>query len=182
MSRAVGAVLLALVLGLTAACGKARAPGVATARGTGPAASATPTTSVDPEEQRRLLAQCLRDHGVDVSDADPEPGGGGGGGLRIRASEGTHMDEAFRACQKYATGGNMASPDPQTVEQFRQFTQCMRDHGIDVPDPDPNGGGGVKMSKGPGGINPDDPKFKAAEQACQDKLPGKGPVHVEHGK
>jgi hypothetical protein len=85
----------------------------------------------------------------------------------------------MRACRKYLpAGGKPPSPDPQMLEQMRQFTQCMRDHGIDVPDPDP-GGGGVAISKGPGGINPDDPKFTAAEQACQDKLPGKGALHRE---
>jgi hypothetical protein len=51
----------------------------------------------------------------------------------------------------------------------------MREHGIDVPDPDPNGGGLV-IKKGSGGadtFNPDDPAFQAAHKACEDKLPGK---------
>jgi hypothetical protein len=56
----------------------------------------------------------------------------------------------------------------------------MREHGIDVPDPDPNGGIVVKRSGANGRSAPeleDDPEFKAAQQACQQYLPnaGKGP-------
>jgi hypothetical protein len=38
--------------------------------------------------------------------------------------------------------------------------RCLRQHGIDMPDPTPEGT--VDMR----GVNPDDPKFKAAERAC----------------
>jgi hypothetical protein len=40
------------------------------------------------------------------------------------------------------------------------FARCMRQHGINMPDPQPDGR--VDTS----GVNPDDPKFKAAERAC----------------
>jgi hypothetical protein len=49
------------------------------------------------------------------------------------------------------------------------FARCMRQHGINLPDPQFNGNG---ISKGrPGTVNPDSPKFKAAEQACQQYEP-----------
>jgi hypothetical protein len=48
----------------------------------------------------------------------------------------------------------------------------MRDHGVDMPDPDPNGGGLRINSSGGPAMGPDDPTFKAAQEACKDKLPG----------
>jgi hypothetical protein len=57
-------------------------------------------------------------------------------------SPGNHQDEAFDGALKFA--------------------KCMRDHGIDMPDPDPTGKGATRLG-GPG----DDPKkFEAAAKAC----------------
>jgi|SRR5579859_5099425 len=175
MRRAVGTVLLALALGLLAGCtARSHGPGIATAGGGHGDPSASPSASVDPEEQARRFAECMRAHGVDVP--DPDSGGGpGGGAVRIQGSPGTNADAAIRACQQYLPAGNLGTPNAQQIEQARQFAQCMRDHGVDMPDPDPNGGGAIiqKNTTGGQGVNPDDPNFKAALQACQDKLPGK---------
>jgi hypothetical protein len=166
MRRAVGIVLLALVLGLTAACGgKDHGRGVASAHGGGGGASPSPTASVDPEEAKRQFAQCMREHGVDL----PDPGSGGGG-VHVQRSGDPNSDTAMKACQKYLPPDAVTTPDAQTIEKIREFTQCMREHGIDVPDPDPNGAGSVMNKEG--GPNPDDPAFKAAQEACKDKLPG----------
>jgi hypothetical protein len=177
MRRTVGAVLLALALALAAGCGaKARGPGIASAgggRGGGHGASPSPTASVDPEEAQRQFAQCMREHGMEVP--DPDTGKPGGGGVRIQASPGSNAQAALEACQKYLPAGKLTTPDPQQLEKMRQFAQCMREHGVDVPDPD--AGGGPQIKKGTGGgkdtFSPDDPAFKAAMEACQDKLPGK---------
>jgi hypothetical protein len=48
----------------------------------------------------------------------------------------------------------------------------MRQHGINVPDPKP--GGGIEVKGGPGTAKPDDPTFKAAQQACNQYLPNAG--------
>ncbi len=180
MRRTVPTVLLALAVGLavTACGGKSNGHGVASAnggRGHG-GASPSPTASVDPEEAQRQFAQCMREHGVNIG--DPDTGNPSGGPVRVQASAGSNMDAAVQACQKYLPAGQLRTPDAQELEQARQFAQCMREHGVDVPDPDPNGGG-LRVEKGKGGagstgVNPDDPAFKAAEKACQDKLPGKG--------
>jgi hypothetical protein len=176
MRRAV-IVPFVLVLGLAAGCaGHSHGPGVATAHGATGGPSASPTASVDPEEARRQFAQCMREHGVDVPDPDTD-GSGGGGPMRIQASAGSGAEDAVAACQKYLPAGKFATPDAQQLEQMRQFAKCMRDHGVDVPDPNANGGVTIHKGTGSGGdagVNPDDPAFKAAMQACQDKLPGKG--------
>jgi hypothetical protein len=90
------------------------------------------------------------------------------------------MEQAMQACEQYLPAGKLATPDPATMEAFRQYAQCMREHGVDIPDPDAGGGGGFSVRKGGpsggttgGGISPDDPAFQAADQACADKLPNK---------
>jgi hypothetical protein len=53
----------------------------------------------------------------------------------------------------------------------------MRDHGVDMPDPDFSGGGfAIRVNGGTdtGGRGPkEDPAFAAAEAACSSLLPGK---------
>jgi hypothetical protein len=64
-----------------------------------------------------------------------------------------------------------ASPsgDPRAAELA--YSKCMREHGIaDFPDPQP--GGGIAIQAGPGGdLGPDNPQFKAADEACKSLLP-----------
>ena len=64
------------------------------------------------------------------------------------------------------------APSGDREEQVRQFAGCMREHGVDVPDPDPDGtlrlGNGGRF----GNVNPSDPKVRSALTACRDKLTG----------
>jgi hypothetical protein len=59
-------------------------------------------------------------------------------------------------------------------EQAREFAKCMRDHGIDLPDPQPDGNGGFDWGAGMAGVDFNDPAFQEAINACRDKLPGGG--------
>ena len=152
-------------------------------------AAATATTqggtdraSDDPQEAALEWARCMREQGVDVP--DPEVSDGrvlirpGAGGVR-RADP-----EAFReAAETCGTPFGDAGP-PQLSERERaelqetmlEFARCMRDEGIDMPDPDFSQGGGFFRMGGPGsGVDPDDPDFRAAQDTCgpilQDALP-----------
>jgi hypothetical protein len=65
-----------------------------------------------------------------------------------------------------------------TAEQMRRFAACMRENGIDMPDPEVDGEGRVLM-RGPGGGAEGGPpadreKFEAAQQACKQYLPNGG--------
>jgi hypothetical protein len=75
-----------------------------------------------------------------------------------------------------------ASGAPPTINQstflakMLAYTDCMRSHGIaDFPDPTPgpNGqGGGFSIRGGPGSdLDPNSPRFEAANRACQALLP-----------
>ncbi len=67
--------------------------------------------------------------------------------------------------------GASASPSGDPREAELAYAQCMRDHGIsDFPDPQP--GGGIAIQPGQGGdLAPDNPQFKAADEACKSLLP-----------
>jgi hypothetical protein len=54
-------------------------------------------------------------------------------------------------------------------EHMLKFAQCMREHGIDMPDPDPGQGIGIKL---PPGADPK--KVDAAQQQCKQYLPNGG--------
>ena len=53
------------------------------------------------------------------------------------------------------------------------FSACMRAHGLkDFPDPS---NGGLQIQSSPGSdLNPSNPTFQKAQQACQKDLPFKG--------
>jgi hypothetical protein len=70
-----------------------------------------------------------------------------------------------------AGGGPGASDHASASALALAFAKCMRAHGLsDFPDPvaEPGGGFGFTLNRGPGSdLNPDNPTFKAAQQACQ---------------
>jgi hypothetical protein len=128
---------------------------------------------VSDEEQALLFVECMREQGFDLP--DPEPDGNGGFDFGL-ADAGVDFDdpafrEAIQACRDELPGGGQQNfDDPEFQERMREFAQCMRDNGVDVPDPDPNGGFGGML----GEIDPNDPAFRGALEACQDMLPQRG--------
>ncbi|WP_336215611.1 hypothetical protein [Nonomuraea sp. LPB2021202275-12-8] len=165
-------ILLAAATFVTvAACGaQPSATGVASVAKTSnaPTASASPTGTVDPEEQGRKFARCMRDNGVDMPDPGPE------GNVRIMSkgpADKDKVEKAMKACQSLAPFKDRGPASPEDQEKMRQFAQCMRDNGIDMPDPEPNGA--LKIG-GKSAVRRDDPKLQEALKACEDKMPGRG--------
>jgi hypothetical protein len=174
------AALGAATLLTLAACGGTAPSGVATLQSGAPGAApggGSPAPSLDPETAQLEFARCMREHGVDV----PDPGAAGGP-LVIGGSgpEVEKMQEATEACNHFleAAFGAPATPDPEMLDKMLAFAKCMREHGIDFPDPNPQGGG-VSIQIGPGGpgaIDPGSDTFQKAQEACQPVLGGEGPV------
>jgi hypothetical protein len=116
-------------------------------------------------------ARCMRRHGVDVP--DPKPGGG-----LIMNGDVANPDQfarAQRACEKEV--GKPPAPELSEKQQreFREaalkHARCMREHGIDFPDPTFGANGEVRIElKGSGGPRPDDPAFQAADAKCRKYL------------
>jgi hypothetical protein len=65
-----------------------------------------------------------------------------------------------------ANGGEDVDP----AQAALAYGRCMRQHGIDIPDPQVDADGGLDMELSRA-VNRDDPKYKAADQACGRYLP-----------
>ncbi len=175
-----------LLVTVLAACSSAGAApsGVASLESQVPAAdaSASPSASLDPEDAPFAFAKCMREHGIDMPDPETAPGGGFSqriGGDRVDPEK---MQAAQEACQDILEQamGERRDLDPEELDKLVEFAQCMREHGVDMPDPGTNGKGGiifrVNGSSGDsddqpdkdfsGGIDPDSPEFQAAQDAC----------------
>lgn len=152
------ALLGAILLGL-AACGGSSAattptlPSLGDTSAEGPAATTTTTAAVDPELAFQEYSACMREHGIDMPDPDTSGGGGvisiGGEGIDLEA-----MDEAAAACDPILAGafGEFEMSLEQEAEirdQELAFARCMRDNGVDWPDPTGDfGSGGVAIDLG----------------------------------
>ena len=170
------AVVAALGLG---ACGSSNDP-----KGSG-----SPASQQDKAFQGALkFSQCMRDHGIDM----PDPQRVGTGGIKLTGAHFNPNDAKFKsaqsACQKYMQIGGGETADPakraKLQEAALKYARCMRGHGVDMPDPQlgkgglsfqtHSGTGKANSSSGPNGsslnVNPDSPKFKAADQACHQYL------------
>lgn len=160
----------AMLLTLTA-CASSQGEGIASAGGTQSASQGA--EPVSDEEKAREFAECMRDNGIDLP--DPEPDGNGGFDYGVSAAGVDLSDpalrKAIRACRdKLPGGGQEYLDDPEMQAQLREFAQCMRDNGVDLPDPEPNGGFGGAMAD----VDRDSPQFTKAMEACADKLPQRG--------
>ncbi|MET7394627.1 hypothetical protein ABZS66_14160 [Dactylosporangium sp. NPDC005572] len=149
--------IVVLTLLLLAACSSGEKPSVATAGGDA-AASASP--SADKAEANRRFAKCMREHGVDMPDPGPD------GNIEIApGADRSKVLAASEACQEFLpNGGSLQNLSPEQLEQARAFAKCMREHGVDMPDPDPDTGLSSFLKSD---IDVNSPAFKAAAEACK---------------
>jgi len=193
--------LLAVVALTAAGCGGGgKSPGVASV-----AASTTPTTTATtpsgpgpsvkgfggPGGSQFQIAMntgnaadgakfsaCMRKHGVTNF---PDPNGQGvitiHSGMGIDPGSPAYQS-AQSTCRKLLPNGGQPTPaqQAQRQQQMLAYSACMRAHGIkDFPDPS---NGGIQLRVSPGSdLDPNNPTFQKAQQACQKDLPfkfGKG--------
>jgi hypothetical protein len=129
----------------------------------------------DPQEVALAWAKCMREHGVDVPDPEVDENGR----VRVmiqgrRAAEGVRDDAFEKARDECGTPFGDAGPPALSEEQraemqetMLEFAACMREHGVDMPDPDFSGGGG-RFGFGGANIDPQSSTFQKAQEACQD--------------
>jgi hypothetical protein len=169
-----GALILSLAL---AGCASESAP-----------AASAPQDDIHQDESDRgdpVLAffQCLRDNGLDVADPAPgEPAAGLRGQVDMDDPAVTAVIDECRTAHFADTegritigGGNMGDNLADTAALI-DFVDCMRDHGIDMPDPGPDGRIGL-----PEGHDPESPQFQAAVRECAQHLGGGGILIGEPG-
>lgn len=61
-------------------------------------------------------------------------------------------------------------PKGSDEDKMRAYAKCMREHGVDMPDPEPGAGGGMNMSVEAG----EKDKVDKANEACKKLLPNGG--------
>jgi len=160
------AVAVIAVAGGLAACGSS-------------SSSTSTAASASTQAQARLnLAKCFRAHGINVPDPSSGGGAAAGGGL-FRSLQGysqAQISTARQACRQYfAQAFPRLNLSPAQQAQFRaqivKFAQCMRSHGINIPDPTANGAGGFGFRQAFRSIDRNSPAFQAAAKACQSLRP-----------
>ncbi len=144
-----------------------------------PDATTTTTEAVDPEGAYQEYTECMREHGIDM----PDPSSGDGGGvISIGGEDGLDfeaMEEAGAECDpilEAAFGEFEMSPEQEAemMDQQLAFAKCMRDSGIDWPDPSSDGSMMIEL-----GDDIDPEAVNAAMQTCApDMSDGSGGVAV----
>ena len=163
--------LLAAALACLALVAAACSSAAKTGTGAGPAHGSA-------RQSELAFSRCMRAHGI--SDfPDPSSHGGialnGGPGSDLNPSSPLYQ-AANNACKPLLPPQKALSPAQQAAAraQALAYARCMRAHGIS-DFPDPNAQGGIALSPKPGGdLEPNNPRFQAANQACQHYQPGKG--------
>ncbi len=171
-SVALAALALTLALALSA-CGGGGGGGEADRQRGGSQDEAAERGSKDPQEAMLAFARCMREQGVDLP--DPQPGERG---FAIEVDPGgasapfdADFREAEKQCRKHL--GNAKPPElseddeRELREAALKHARCMREEGIDMPDPEVDGGG-VRIE--PGSIDPQDPQFRKAQKQCDKHL------------
>lgn len=177
----------AVIVLLAPACGGStdNASGVASLNGK--ASGGGPTTTGKPVDTRQLwldTAKCMRDAGIDFPDptfdADGRPqfnNGGERGAGRIFRSDDPKTQAARKTCSTYfdQIRGQFAPRTPEEQAARKKATldlaACMRDQGVDFPDPTFDANGRPQFNRDGGGAERrSDPNFQKAIDACRTKL------------
>jgi hypothetical protein len=79
------------------------------------------------------------------------------------------------------TNGTAKTPSRDPQQAALDFARCMREHGVDMPDPTGEGGLVMRKDNDKGGPDPDSEKFQQAEQACDHHLANLGRGRRESG-
>ena len=112
----------------------------------------------------------MREHGIDM----PDPGADGQ--TRIEIDDPDAWEEAEKECRPIIEEVVGTFEPPSEEEQARmreqalEFSKCMREHGVDMPDPQFSEDGGmtinVEAEDGEAPPTPDDEDFQAAAEEC----------------
>jgi hypothetical protein len=148
------------------------------------------------EDAQLEFAKCMREHGIDIPDPEPAEGPGGeGGGFRLELGGGAdprneEFQEAQEECEPILSDAipEGERPDPAEMrDKLHELTECLRDKGYDVPEPQIITPGEEPPDDPPEPSEEleelmDDPDFQQAQEDCGEQagLPDGGP-RLERG-
>jgi hypothetical protein len=185
LAIAAGAIAVVLALALTGCGGSDDSDGVASLTdttgqstgGDGQGSGNSGDAERDREQAALDYARCMREHGVDM----PDPVNGRFEFKNERRDQ-RKLEEAQQACQDILRDAAPPVDEEQEAEMREaalRFAKCMRQHGVDMPDPTFPEGGGMLMRM-PKGAE-DDPQFDEAQKACQPILDAAQPEESSTG-
>lgn len=116
------------------------------------------------EDDAYKYRQCLRDNGVKVE----EPKEGQAAGIEVKDEKA--FKKAKEACKDLPGAGKEMSAEEQqkALDKSIKFAQCMRENGVDMPDPELKDGN--LTAKAGGGPDVPKEKMEKAQKVCSDKL------------
>ena len=111
------------------------------------------------------FAGCMRAHGIPVPDPNPQGQIVGDAQLRQQYRNTPQGHAAMNACRSYLQAAIPRLTAAQT-QQYRHaqllFARCMREHGVQLPDPDPTG----EIHFNAPTVNKASPQFQRAASTC----------------
>jgi hypothetical protein len=152
----IGAVALASAIGGALIGGAISASGSDSSPAT--AAADDEIDFAPPPPEVRGFQQCMEDHGAVL----PPPPGAGGDDAGERAVLPDDPEQARADCEP------KLGPRPDDAElraRIERHIQCMREHGVDLPDPPPPSAGPFSVQ-----LPRNDPDTDAARRACDQLL------------
>ena len=172
------AALIALTLLVTSCSqGDSKSPGTAIA-GSGAVGSSSSSGTTKPSAL--AYSQCMRAHGIKDF---PDPGSDGD--IQLNAGpdsdlSGPKFQAADSACKSLLPNHAVAPANLKAASL--KYAKCMRANGI-ADFPDPKADGRLQLQATPGGdLDPNNPTFKSANDACKQYLPaGSGDASLNTG-
>ncbi|MFJ8209466.1 hypothetical protein [Streptomyces sp. NPDC096033] len=163
MTMTAAGVVTGLALLVTACTGSGTSGGGkdATGRSAGASGKGDGKSGAGQDADKALqVRKCLREHGIDAP--DPQPGQDPRGMTLGTGSEDPEaVTKAFEACGMQAPGtGEMPQEDK---DKALKWAKCMRDNGVNIPDPDFKGNA-MSATKIPEG---QEQAFAEAQKKCQ---------------
>ncbi|TMQ94556.1 hypothetical protein ETD83_23865 [Actinomadura soli] len=157
-------VALAIFLPVLAACGDSGGSAGGSGGSGGSGAAAGGGTTGKSDNRYVKYAQCMRANGV-PDWPDPIDGDKFRMPMGKINPDSPGFKAAERKCEPVRPPEWRAPDDPALQAKMLKYAQCMRKNGL--PDfPDPQDG---KLDTG--GVDPDSPQYKAADQKCQSLRP-----------
>ncbi len=152
-----------LALGLLTGCGSS-GDETSQVASVGDGTSAAPGADRSDAEQSQEFVDCVREHGVAMEDPDPETGELNRGSVTGGGVDTEKLQEVMTACRDLMPQ-SLATERQFDQEEARKFAGCMREQGVDMEDPGPEGfDDSVREQR-------DDPGFQDAMEQCRDTMP-----------
>ena len=131
------------------------------------------------------FARCMRENGVDMPDPKTDENGVtiANGSDESTGPNGGQPSSRFRAaeqkCREHLKDVKPPQLSPEQAKEFKQralaHAKCMRDNGVNFPDPRFSEDGGALVDIGPGsGLDPSSPAFQRAQERCRELEGGPG--------